>query len=379
MAGATRDQATLIRRLAAYEEIARAAPSEDGLAAVLSSLRRQVDGRAGVIDVHGNVLASAPARVSWPAAELVAGSRHGSPATHGYASRPLRLGSDLVAFLFLKPESGPPDEEVLDFAAALVTSHLARLRAAAAGRRELAGQVLQDVLRRALPDELATRRLRTFGVDTSVANHVIVGHTSMPGGQRLRSVAWNLSAMLSDIDEPFFRATVDDRIVSIVSSESSAEAVAGFVARELEALSPQASVGIGCHHVGVAGLRVSYFEAAQALQAGPGIHGPSPLDLASYVEVAGTDTIMRDLAAHALAPLRDHDRARRSDLVATLRAYLDADATVEEAGRRLHVHPNTVRYRLRLIESISGLSLASFRTRAHFWLALASESQAVAP
>jgi purine catabolism regulator len=377
MADDVRATTTLARRLAAYEEMARAAPMEDGLGAVLASLCRQVDGRAGVIDVHGNVLASVPARVTWPIAELLAAPAGDGPAAHGYASRPLRLGSDVVALLFLRPASGPPDDDVLDFAAALLTSHLARLQAAAAGRRELAGQVFADVLRSALPDELAARRLRTFGVDASVANHVIVGHAGVAGGHRLRAVAWNLSALLSDIDEPFFRATVDEGIVSIVSSESAADAVARFVARELEGVSPQASVGIGCHHAGVAGLRVSYFEAMQSVRRGPGIHGPEPLDLASYVEVAGADAIMRDLAFHALQPLREHDRQRHSDLIATLRAYLDADATVEEAGRRLHVHPNTVRYRLRLIESISGLSLSSFRTRAHFWLALVSESRAV--
>jgi purine catabolism regulator len=378
MADDVRDRTALARQLSAYEELARAARMEDGLTAVLACLRRQVEGHAGVIDVRGNVLASTPARATWPAAELVA--RPGlDAALDGYASRPLHLGSDVVAFVVLRPASAPPDDAVLDFAAALLTNHLARLRAVAAGRRELAGQVLEDVLRTALPDDTASRRLATFGVDTAVANHVIVGRSGLPGAQQLRSVAWNLSALLSDVDEPFFRATIDDRIVSIVSSESSAQAVARFVARELEAISPLAGVGIGCQHPGVAGLRVSYVEAIQALECRPGISGPTPLDLASYVEISGSDAVMRELASHALQPLRDHDRSRRSDLVGTLRAFLEADAAVEAAGRRLHVHPNTVRYRLRLIESITGRPLSSFRTRAHFWLALNSDAGTVAP
>ncbi len=53
-----------------------------------------------------------------------------------------------------------------------------------------------------------------------------------------------------------------------------------------------------------------------------------------------------------------HDREHGSELVATLRAYLDAFGDVNLASARVHVHANTFRYRLKRLVEISGLDLA---------------------
>ena len=45
-------------------------------------------------------------------------------------------------------------------------------------------------------------------------------------------------------------------------------------------------------------------------------------------------------------------------LVQTLRAYLDSFGDVAAAAAQLHVHPNTVRYRARRIETLLSTSLA---------------------
>ena len=52
--------------------------------------------------------------------------------------------------------------------------------------------------------------------------------------------------------------------------------------------------------------------------------------------------------------LREHDPM----LADTLRAYLDSFGDVAAAAQWLHVHPNTVRYRVRRIEKLLATSLA---------------------
>lgn len=42
-------------------------------------------------------------------------------------------------------------------------------------------------------------------------------------------------------------------------------------------------------------------------------------------------------------------------LSATLTAYFDAAGSTDSAARALHIHPNTMRYRMRRIREISGL------------------------
>ncbi|GGT11894.1 PucR family transcriptional regulator [Nonomuraea spiralis] len=53
-----------------------------------------------------------------------------------------------------------------------------------------------------------------------------------------------------------------------------------------------------------------------------------------------------------------HDAEHGSELVATLRAYLDAFGDVNAACVKVHVHANTFRYRLKRLTEISGLDLS---------------------
>jgi sugar diacid utilization regulator len=50
----------------------------------------------------------------------------------------------------------------------------------------------------------------------------------------------------------------------------------------------------------------------------------------------------------------DEDRARGGALIATVRAFADADLNLRVAAERLQVHPNTAQYRLRRVQERSG-------------------------
>ncbi|WP_405150200.1 helix-turn-helix domain-containing protein [Sphaerisporangium sp. NBC_01403] len=58
-----------------------------------------------------------------------------------------------------------------------------------------------------------------------------------------------------------------------------------------------------------------------------------------------------------------HDAEQGSELVATLRAYLDAFGDVNAASAKVHVHANTFRYRLKRLIEISGLDMADPEAR----------------
>jgi DNA-binding PucR family transcriptional regulator len=73
--------------------------------------------------------------------------------------------------------------------------------------------------------------------------------------------------------------------------------------------------------------------------------------LDEIVTLMAGDPRLVDPRVHAL---REHDPV----LADTLRAYLDSFGDVASAARWLHVHPNTVRYRVRRIERLLSTSLA---------------------
>lgn len=67
-----------------------------------------------------------------------------------------------------------------------------------------------------------------------------------------------------------------------------------------------------------------------------------------------TSPVTEQIFATALAPLREYDAQRSSDLVATLRAYVESNFAVAPTARAMTVHNNTVLYRLDRIRMLTG-------------------------
>jgi DNA-binding PucR family transcriptional regulator len=83
----------------------------------------------------------------------------------------------------------------------------------------------------------------------------------------------------------------------------------------------------------------------------------------------GDGALAADLAARALAPLDDVRDGTRARLLETLRAWLDEPGQVTRVAQRLHVHPQTVRYRMAQLRDLFGDRLDD--PDARFELALA--------
>jgi hypothetical protein len=74
-------------------------------------------------------------------------------------------------------------------------------------------------------------------------------------------------------------------------------------------------------------------------------------------ELASSLQSMPDFGPDPLKALIDYDSRRGTDLVSTLRIWLDASGDVHRAAELIGVHTNTLRYRLRRVNEIVGLDL----------------------
>lgn len=79
---------------------------------------------------------------------------------------------------------------------------------------------------------------------------------------------------------------------------------------------------------------------------------------------------LRGFAEDVLGELAAHDAAHRAALVETLAAYLRVNGNLRRAGEELFVHVNTVAYRVRRVEEITGLDLANSEDRLLAQLAI---------
>ncbi|GHJ41069.1 PucR family transcriptional regulator ligand-binding domain-containing protein [Streptomyces sp. TS71-3] len=95
-------------------------------------------------------------------------------------------------------------------------------------------------------------------------------------------------------------------------------------------------------------------------------------ELASHVLLLPfvPDDVRRAFTARLLDPLRDYDRRHRAELIPTLEAFLDCDGSWTRCAARLHLHVNTLRYRIGRIEQLTGRDLARLEDKVDFFLAL---------
>jgi DNA-binding PucR family transcriptional regulator len=85
--------------------------------------------------------------------------------------------------------------------------------------------------------------------------------------------------------------------------------------------------------------------------------------------VHGDRSLVEELAGSRLAPLSGRSKHSRARLQETLAAWLDHQGNVPETARALHVHPQTVRYRLAQLRELFGDRLDD--PQARFELSLA--------
>jgi sugar diacid utilization regulator len=79
---------------------------------------------------------------------------------------------------------------------------------------------------------------------------------------------------------------------------------------------------------------------------------------------------LHKFVAEVLGRLTSYEREHGSKYLSTLACYLQENNSPQRAARKLHVHPNTVTYRIRRVEEISGLDLDNYRDRLMAQVAL---------
>ncbi|MEV1202993.1 PucR family transcriptional regulator, partial [Microbispora rosea] len=85
--------------------------------------------------------------------------------------------------------------------------------------------------------------------------------------------------------------------------------------------------------------------------------------------------VLAALVEHVLGGVLRYDAEHGSELVTSVRTWMERDRRVDDAARALHVHPNTLAYRLRRFGALTGRDLSATGDFAEVWLAIRAASQ----
>nr|BBH92667.1 transcriptional regulator [Thermogemmatispora argillosa] len=138
---------------------------------------------------------------------------------------------------------------------------------------------------------------------------------------------------------------------------------------------PLYSVGIGRIAQQIQGIGQSMREAQQALEIGRRLFGEGRLH--SFARL-GIYRLLFHLYGHeelrafyreTLGPLLEHD-SRGGELIETLECFFRCNGNLSEAARAMHMHRNSLLYRLERIEELLGQSLEDSELRLSLQIAL---------
>ncbi|MER5897673.1 PucR family transcriptional regulator [Streptomyces sp. NPDC001876] len=80
--------------------------------------------------------------------------------------------------------------------------------------------------------------------------------------------------------------------------------------------------------------------------------------------------VLTALVEHVLGEVLRYDEAHDSQLLVSARTWMERDRRTETAAAALHIHPNTLAYRLRRFGTLARRDLASTGALAEVWLAI---------
>lgn len=70
----------------------------------------------------------------------------------------------------------------------------------------------------------------------------------------------------------------------------------------------------------------------------------------------------------AIAILKEYDKIHQSDFLDTLKCYIINLCNTKETTSKLHIHRNSLLYRINKIEALTCLSLNDYHTRLHLMI-----------
>jgi purine catabolism regulator len=354
----------VVERLAGFLEASVVIYSGDGELETAS-------GEAPVAELWRGIAAAPPGLVQlevgdWHAVATPVASRADRPA------RWLVLTSRRAGFVtkLIKPAAE---------AAAPLLSALARVDDVVRDQEEAVRGALLDEACRPLSAEEAqplTARAASFGLDLSAPARavVIARHPRRDAGGAvvdLDAVRRTLVAHLEHGRAPHLVGRREDTLIALVQ-DSGADLRAALDA--LTAAHPDVAVGVGSAIDAIAHAHRSLRDAQLAvnrvgMESEQQVLDVEDLDLGTFV--------LSQIAPERLEPKLEEIRSvlrANPSLHETLLAFFDHDLDIVATARALHLHPNSLRYRLSRLERLLGRSLRQPATIAALYLVIVAES-----
>ena len=312
---------------------------------------------------------------------------------------PILVGHDVPAYLMTfgsahQGDSGGMSLLVTEHAATICGVILGRERVAAASARQVRDDLVEGLLLGNGRDNgEAGRWARHLGYDPSREHRILAVAVEATGSARAAGGATSVGNRVAAAIDHFFTTRMPEAITSIredevviVVPERNGHAPASAEVSSLSAsclarmrdLFPEVviTIGIGGACRDPAEIARSYGQAHRTIDAVVRLGRKGQVvafeDLGIHRLLLQVPDLaeLRLFATEILGGLASQERQRGAELLATLACYFRENYSPQRTARNLHVHPNTVTYRINRVQEITGLRLDTYHDRLMAQVAL---------
>jgi purine catabolism regulator len=362
------EQEQLSRMVRMYDRVRQATIEGHDAARLIDDLAAELDCELHVAVRDGAPMfpgTSAPPAALW--SELTAqleGRRPGPPAV-------LRLQRDAqpvlavpvpstrAAVLVVRPRTRhEPSLALLQHVATIVALEVEKLTAEREHRRRTGSELLAAIIDGRVDGAVAASQLQAHGLRPDA---LVVAALERSGPMRS-----DMHSRLADRGVPHVLLRRGETLLIVLDAEGEA------IERLLALAGHDAYVGLSSRPVAGAGrVPDAVREARLALQAArSGEHRVVPYGTNDRPFMPRTVAEAAAIVDRILGPLIEYDREHNADLVHSLEQFLRANRSWQRAAEPLFVHKQTLVYRMKRVEELTGRRLDDTGDVAELWLAL---------
>ncbi|KQU01925.1 hypothetical protein ASG56_20595 [Rhodococcus sp. Leaf7] len=334
------------------------------LLGLLEEIRIVVGGDVGLVDSQGRMVASRPAGMRWNVPGLRAPAKTDALVEHLRLLNPVR-GSERFAIAVRSPQNDSVVDSLLGPVGSIVSLHLN----STAEHYNVENDRMRSLVEHLrLPDSESPRftkkLMRAAGFDPQKPIVLITVRTGADPHD-----SWRMRLDLTDIF-PTLGLLETERYSLLIGQDFDRDSAQPATLRRLHDIAPRRPAIVTAPLPGIGALRTAVMASPRQLDRVQEPTAARPFDLPSVLATA-LSTGGVEQALEFIRPLNDYDVESGSELVRTLRAFLDADGSPTRTATALFIHRNSLTYRINRIGELLGVSLSTMDGKATCSVALA--------
>jgi sugar diacid utilization regulator/GAF domain-containing protein len=304
-------------------------------------------------------------------------------------SRPKLLG---ILTLLVSKEIGEVDIAALEHACTVISLELVKERAVFETQQRLRGELIDQLFSERIDDTII-QKAKHLNFDPKRNYMAVVAHLDdirYEKEYQREGMMWHIHQMVNGLfrknnlqgmavrkhDQMIILLSFPGKISASFATQQVKEFVTQFQ-QEIQMKNWQmtVSIGIGRIQSGLISAHKSLHEAIKCIQFMNSYSQKNKIISYSDLGVQrlllqNTEEELIDFITEELGPLIEYEKSRKGELLATLFVYVESNLNVKDASDSLHIHTNTLIYRLKRIEEILCTDLSDSRQFLNIHLAI---------